>query len=104
MKQYYVYIMTNRSMTLYIGVTNDLQRRMLEHKSGHNPGFTSKYKLDILVFFEETTDVNAAISREKQVKKWSRAKKVQLIQQSNPEWLDLSTSLEMTAGATGAIA
>jgi len=68
MKQYYVYIMTNRSKTLYIGVTNNLQRRMYEHKHHLMAGFTSKYDLTCLVYFEETSDVNIAIAREKQIK------------------------------------
>ena len=68
MKQYYVYIVANRSKTLYIGVTNDLSRRMYEHKHHLMAGFTSKYHLTRLVYFEETPDVNVAIGREKQIK------------------------------------
>ena len=90
MKQYYVYIMTNRSRTLYIGVTNNLQRRMYEHKHHLMAGFTSKYDLTRLVYFEETSDVNIAIAREKQIKGWLRAKKVALIESMNPDWRDLS--------------
>ena len=90
MKQYYVYVMTNRSKTLYIGVTNNLQRRMYEHKHHLMTGFTSKYDLTRLVYFEETSDVNIAIAREKQIKGWLRAKKVALIESINPEWRDLS--------------
>ncbi len=90
MKQYYVYIMTNRSKTLYIGVTNNLQRRMYEHKHHLMAGFTSKYDLTRLVYFEETSDVNIAIAREKQIKGWLRAKKVALIESMNPDWRDLS--------------
>ena len=90
MKQYYVYIMTNRSKTLYIGVTNNLQRRMYEHKHHLMTGFTSKYDLTRLVYFEETSDVNIAIAREKQIKGWLRAKKVALIESMNPDWRDLS--------------
>ena len=90
MKQYYVYIMTNRSRTLYIGVTNNLQRRMYEHKHHLMTGFTSKYDLTRLVYFEETSDVNIAIAREKQIKGWLRAKKVALIESMNPDWRDLS--------------
>ena len=90
MKQYYVYIMANRSRTLYIGVTNNLQRRMYEHKHHLMTGFTSKYDLTRLVYFEETSDVNIAIAREKQIKGWLRAKKVALIESMNPDWRDLS--------------
>ena len=90
MKQYYVYIMTNRSRTLYIGVTNNLQRRMYEHKHHLMAGFTSKYDLTRLVYFEETSDVNIAIAREKQIKGWLRTKKVALIESMNPDWRDLS--------------
>ena len=90
MKQYYVYIMTNRSKTLYIGVTNNLQRRMYEHKHHLMAGFTNKYDLTRLVYFEETSDVNIAIAREKQIKGWLRAKKVALIESMNPDWRDLS--------------
>ena len=90
MKQYYIYIMNNRSNTLYIGVTNNLQRRMYEHKHHLTAGFTSKYDLTRLVYFEETSDVNIAIAREKQIKGWLRAKKVALIESMNPDWRDLS--------------
>ena len=90
MKQYYVYIMANRSRTLYIGVTNNLERRMYEHKHHLMAGFTSKYDLTRLVYFEETSDVNIAIAREKQIKGWLRTKKVALIESMNPDWRDLS--------------
>ena len=90
MKQYYVYIMTNRSKTLYIGVTNNLQRRIYEYKHHLVAGFTSKYQITRLVYFEETSDVNAALAREKHIKGWLRAKKVALIESSNPDWRDLS--------------
>ena len=90
MKQYYVYIVTNRSKTLYTGVTNNLQRRMYEHKQHLMAGFTSKYDLTRLVYFEETSDVYTAIAREKQIKGWLRTKKVALIESMNPDWRDLS--------------
>lgn len=90
MKSYYVYIMTNKSKTLYTGVTNNLERRVYEHKHKLIPGFTSKYKIDKLVYFEETTDINSAIKREKQIKGWLRKKKIELIESINPEWNDLS--------------
>ena len=90
MKQYYVYIMTNKSRTLYSGVTNNLERRVYEHKRKLVPGFTSKYNVTRLVYFEVTQDIQAAISREKQIKGWLRGKKIALIESVNPEWKDLS--------------
>ena len=91
MHNYYVYIMTNNSKTLYTGMTNDLTRRVYEHKQKLIPGFTQKYNITKLVYFEETSDVNAAIAREKQIKGWLRAKKITLIESMNPDWKDLST-------------
>ena len=88
--QYYVYILTNRSGTLYVGVTNDLERRMYEHKNKLVPGFTSKYNVTRLAHFEQTSEVESAIAREKQIKGWRRNKKVALIASSNPQWKDLS--------------
>jgi putative endonuclease len=89
-KQYCVYIMTNKHNTvLYTGVTNDLQRRVLEHKSGRGSKFTSKYKIIKLVYFEMGDNVDAAIAREKQIKAGSRQKKIDLINSMNPEWKDL---------------
>jgi len=88
--QYYVYIMTNKSRTLYTGVTNDLERRVYEHKQKLVPGFTAKYNITRLVYFEVTQDVQAAITREKQIKGWLRSKKIALIESVNPEWKDLS--------------
>ncbi len=76
MKNYYVYIMTNYSKTLYTGVTNDLNRRVYEHKQKLIPGFTQKYNITKLVYFEETTDVTDAIAREKQIKRWLREKRL----------------------------
>ena len=90
MKQYYVYIMTNKSRTLYIGVTNNLERRAYEHKQKLTSGFTSRYNLTRLVYFEETQDIYAALSREKQLKGWLRVKKIALIESVNPQWEDLS--------------
>ena len=86
MNSYYVYIMTNKSRTLYTGVTNDLERRVFEHKHHLVEGFTKKYNITKLVYFEETNDVREAISREKQIKGWLRKKKIALI----AEWKDLS--------------
>ncbi len=88
--QYYVYIMTNRSKTLYTGVTNDLMRRVYEHKNKMVEGFTKKYNITELVYFEVTGDVQAAIEREKQIKGWLRSKKIALIESTNPAWKDLS--------------
>ncbi len=89
-KTYYVYIMTSPSGTLYIGVTNDLHRRVYEHKKARVPGFTSKYGINRLVYFEESSAVHAAIAREKQLKRWRRDRKTALIQSVNPKWQDLS--------------
>ena len=87
---YYTYILSNKNdTTLYIGVTNDLERRVAEHRSGMIPGFTQKYSCHKLVYFEEFSDVEQAIAREKQLKKWSRAKKDALIDTKNKEREDL---------------
>jgi len=88
--QYYVYIMTNRSGTLYIGVTNDLVRRVYQHKTKCVKGFTAKYNLTKLVYYEAGADVREAIAREKQLKAWRRSKKITVINSSNPKWNDLS--------------
>jgi putative endonuclease len=90
MKQYYVYIMTNNSGTLYTGVTDDLVRRVHEHKNKLIEGFTKKYNITRLIYYEITGDVKAAIQREKQIKGWLRRKKITLIETANPEWHDLS--------------
>src|SRR6266545_4367966 len=82
--------MTNRSGTLYIGVTNDLYRRVLEHKTGSKEGFTKRYRLDRLVYIESGTDIRDAIQREKQLKGWLRKRKIELIGSQNPYWRDLS--------------
>ena len=89
-KQYYVYILTNRTRRLYIGVTNDLLRRVFEHKQKLVPGFTSTYNLTWLAYYEATDDIHSAISREKQVKTWGRTKKMALVETMNPNWQDLS--------------
>ncbi len=90
MHQYYVYIMTNKSGTLYIGVTNNLNRRVYEHKEKLIRGFTARYNLSKLVYFETCYDINQAIVREKQLKGWLRKKKIELIEKINPHWRDLS--------------
>ena len=90
MKRYYVYMMSNASRILYVGMTSDLARRVYEHKNGIRSGFTSDYHVTWLVYYEETNDPVVAISREKQLKGWRRSRKVELIQSMNPEWKDLS--------------
>ena len=90
MAQYYVYIMSNWSRVLYVGVTNDLARRVFEHKTKALTGFTSRYNLKLLVYYEATEDVRSAIEREKQIKGWLRQKKISLIEAMNPDWRDLS--------------
>ena len=90
MKTYYVYILASRKRgTLYIGVTNNLIRRVYEHKNDVVEGFTKRYRVHQLVYFERTNDVYAALVREKQMKKWYRKWKIELIEESNPEWRDL---------------
>ena len=90
MRTYYVYILSNASRTLYVGVTNDLARRVWEHKQKDTPGFTAKYNVTQLVYHEATINVLAAIEREKEIKSWRRSKKVELITATNPAWRDLS--------------
>ena len=90
-RSYYVYILTNQQYTvLYTGVTNDLERRLIEHAQGAVPGFTHRYNLNKLVYFEETDQIAAAIAREREIKGWIRAKKVTLIESLNPDWHDLA--------------
>ena len=88
-RTYWVYILTNRSGTLYIGVTNDLERRMGEHAASGEERFTGRYALDRLIYAEPYPDIRDAIAREKQLKGWRRAKKVALVNASNPGWRDL---------------
>ena len=90
MKQYYVYTMSNRSKTLYTGVTNDLERRVYEHKQKIADGFTKKYNITKLVHYETTDNIDSAIEREKQIKGWKRNKKIALIESMNPDWNDLT--------------
>ena len=88
--EYYVYMLTNQHhTTYYVGMTNNLERRVYEHKNKLVSGFTSRYNLQKLVAYESTNDVQVAISREKQIKKWARAKKEAWVNRLNPEWLDL---------------
>ena len=88
--EYFVYIMTNRFGTLYVGLAGNLRKRVHEHKSKMIPGFTSRYNIDRLVYFETFGDIHSAITREKSIKGWVRSKKVALINTANPNWLDLS--------------
>ena len=89
---YYVYLLTNwNDKVMYIGVTRDLVRRLYEHKHKSVPGFTNKYNVHKLVYFEETEDVFTALEREKEIKKWRRQKKNNLVAEKNPEWKDLSS-------------
>lgn len=95
-KNYYVYILTNWNNTvMYIGVTNDLVRRLYEHKNKLNDGFTKKYNLNKLVYFELFFDINEAVKREKEIKKWRREKKNKLVESINPEWRDLGLELNL---------
>ncbi|MFA6094546.1 MAG: GIY-YIG nuclease family protein [Candidatus Paceibacterota bacterium] len=93
-RSYFLYILASkRNGTLYIGVTNNLERRVFEHKNKTVEGFTKKYNVTQLVYYEETNDVNSALQREKQLKKWNRQWKLRLIEEKNPEWVDLYTNL-----------
>ncbi|GMU97211.1 GIY-YIG nuclease family protein [Ignavibacterium album] len=93
MKDYYIYIMTNKSKTLYTGMTNNLNRRVYEHKNKLIEGFTKKYNIDKLIYFELFNNPKDAIRREKQIKGWIRKKKIELIESMNPEWKDLSEGI-----------
>jgi len=95
-RSYYVYILTNwNNKVIYIGVTNNLERRIYEHQNKQIEGFTKKYNLNKLVYFEETHDIIAAISREKEIKKWRREKKDALVQKMNPRWEDLTKDFSL---------
>jgi len=89
-RRYYVYIMASRSLTLYTGITDNMFRRALEHKTGKIEGFTKRYNISRLVYYEEFKYVTNAIAREKQVKAWTRAKRITLIKSMNPTWQDLA--------------
>jgi putative endonuclease len=93
MKNYAVYILSNTSRMLYIGVTGDLDRRTWEHKEKLIPGFTKRYNLHSLVYLEPFANVKAAIAREKELKRWGRSKKLALIRSANPDWTDLAATL-----------
>jgi len=92
-RTYYVYILASRSRNLYTGVTGKLESRMVEHREGLIPGFTSRYRIFRLVYFETFSDIRAAIAREKEIKGWRREKKIWLIKRSNPTWEDLADQL-----------
>ena len=90
-KTYYVYLLTNwNNKVMYVGMTNDLQRRICEHKEKFLKGFTKKYNVHKLVYYEQTSDVEVALNREKEIKKWRREKKDRLVENANPIWRDLS--------------
>lgn len=93
MGEYYVYILTNwNNKVMYVGVTNDIERRIYEHKNKLIEGFTKKYNVEKLVYFEITSSIEAAIEREKQLKGWKRSRKNELVEANNPSWTDLSES------------
>jgi len=93
-KCYYVYLLTNsNNKVMYVGVTNDLRRRLYEHQNKLVKGFTEKYNVDKLVYYEQSSDVVTALTREKEIKKWRREKKDNLVRQLNPNWNDLSNAL-----------
>ena len=102
MNSYYVYIIASkRNGTLYIGVTNDLILRIAEHKSGQVEGFSKRYKIHQLVYYEDCCDIVSAITREKQLKKWKRAWKLRLIEKDNPDWRDLYQNIIEGEKGTG---
>ena len=101
MAEYWVYIMTNVAGMLYTGVTNNIWRRVSEHKAKSVPGFTSRHNLTKLVYCESTSDVYAAIAREKQIKGWVRSKKIALINSMNPAWKDFSLEWSENEPVTG---
>ena len=91
---YHVYIMASRrNGTLYVGMTSDLVKRVYEHRNGVVPGFTKRYGVTRLVYFEETNDVRVAAQRERTLKRWNRAWKIALIEKGNPDWVDLSDAV-----------
>ena len=96
--RYFVYLLASRSRVLYVGVTSDLVRRLHQHRHKQIPGFTAQYNVDRLVWFEHGQDIEAAIRREKQIKGWTREKKVALIEAANPGWVDLAEAVMGDAG------
>ncbi len=98
-RDYYVYILASRSRELYIGVTNDISRRVAEHRAGiHSDDHAYRHEIVRLVFVERTTDVRDAIKREKQLKSWRRMRKIELIEDQNPKWLDLASAPSLRSG------
>ncbi len=93
MKQFFVYILASQTRRLYVGVTSDLPKRIWQHKNGQGGIHTRRYKINQLVYFEEASTSDYAFAREKELKKWSRAKKIALIESKNPKWLDLTETL-----------
>jgi len=93
MKQYFVYLLTNNSGALYVGFTSNLKNRIWEHKNKVIKGFTEKYNIDKIIYFEQTESVYSAIQREKQLKGWTRKKKIALFEKENPDWRDLYDEL-----------
>jgi putative endonuclease len=93
-RKYFVYILSSDRGVLYVGVTNDLLRRLEEHREGTVQGFTSRYRIHRLLYFEETRDIRAALQREKQIKSWRRSKKLALIRSANPQFRDLTEDFE----------
>jgi putative endonuclease len=92
-RSYFVYILSSNRGVLYVGVTNDLQRRLAEHRQGEGRGFTPRYKVHRLIYFEETPDIRSALQREKQIKAWGREKKLALIREANARFEDLAADL-----------
>ncbi len=103
MREYYVYIMSSHWRTLYTGVTNNLALRVQQHRDGTVPGFTAKYKVTHLVYAESCQNVEDALNREKQIKRWRREKKVNLIMTINPGWNDLAVEWELLGSETSKI-
>ena len=95
---YFVYVLASLSGTLYVGLTDDLRKRMTQHKAGLFDGFTRKYKVDRLMYFETYSDSSLAAEREQQIKKWRREKKILLFAESNPQWKDLTPEIFQTIG------
>ena len=93
-RTYYVYILANRAGSLYVGITNELERRVMEHRSGLISGFTHRYSIDRLAYFEDCGEIEEAIAREKEIKGWRRSKKIALIESINPRWEDLGSQVD----------
>ncbi|MBV8055402.1 MAG: GIY-YIG nuclease family protein [Deltaproteobacteria bacterium] len=103
-RTYFAYIMSSLSRTLYTGVTNDLERRVFEHKEGRPGSFTARYNVNRLVYFEEFGDINQAITRENAIKSMTRRRKIELIESMNPDWQDLSQDWQEQDAESGTAA